>query len=86
MDRLFLAPDATRDGLASAIVALGDSLGLEVIAEGIERVEQMVQLRGLGCGYGQGFYFAKPMPSDELVEHLARGTGAARATVAAAGR
>jgi diguanylate cyclase (GGDEF)-like protein/PAS domain S-box-containing protein len=79
MDRLFLEPDAAQDGLAAAIVVLGGSLGLQVVAEGIERVEQVVQLRDLGCGYGQGFYFARPMPASELVEHLARGAGAAHA-------
>jgi diguanylate cyclase (GGDEF)-like protein/PAS domain S-box-containing protein len=83
MDRSFLAPDATQDGLASAIVGLGGSLGLQVIAEGIERVEQVVQLRDLGCGYGQGFYFARPMAAGELAEHLTRGAGALRATIAA---
>jgi EAL domain-containing protein (putative c-di-GMP-specific phosphodiesterase class I) len=83
MDRSFLAPDATQDGLASAIVGLGGSLGLQVIAEGIERVEQVVQLRDLGCGYGQGFYFARPMAAGELAEHLTRGAGAPRATIAA---
>jgi diguanylate cyclase (GGDEF)-like protein/PAS domain S-box-containing protein len=83
MDRSFLEPDAAQDGLASAIVTLGASLGLQVVAEGIERVEQLVALRDLGCAYGQGFYFARPMTATELVEHLASAAGAPRSTVAA---
>jgi diguanylate cyclase (GGDEF)-like protein/PAS domain S-box-containing protein len=72
MDRSFLWPSATEDGaaLVSAIVALGGSLGLQVIAEGVEQVEQVKQLRDLGCGFGQGFYFAKPMPLGALLEYV----------------
>jgi diguanylate cyclase (GGDEF)-like protein/PAS domain S-box-containing protein len=76
MDRSFLAPDAAQDGLAGAIVVLGASLGLQVVAEGIERHEQMAQLRDLGCGYGQGFHFARPLASRQLVEYLTRDAGA----------
>jgi diguanylate cyclase (GGDEF)-like protein/PAS domain S-box-containing protein len=79
MDRSFLWADAAQDGasLASAIVVLGGSLGLTVIAEGIEYAKQMRQLRDLGCGYGQGYYFAKPMPAGELLEYLAGASPAA---------
>jgi diguanylate cyclase (GGDEF)-like protein/PAS domain S-box-containing protein len=86
MDRSFLWPDVTQDGatLASAIVALGGSLGLEVIAEGIELEEQMERLRELGCGYGQGYLFARPMELGTLVEYLADGSPQARAERAAA--
>lgn len=45
----------------SAIVALGRALDLHVVAEGIERPEQLALLRGLGCDAGQGHYFARPM-------------------------
>jgi EAL domain-containing protein (putative c-di-GMP-specific phosphodiesterase class I) len=72
MDRSFLRPDASSDAvdLSSAIVALGDTLGLQVVAEGIELEEQMERLRDLGCGYGQGFYFARPMELSKLLDHL----------------
>jgi EAL domain-containing protein (putative c-di-GMP-specific phosphodiesterase class I) len=49
-----------------AIHALADSLGLEVIGEGIETHEQCQALRDLGCKIGQGFLFARPLPVDEL--------------------
>ena len=47
--------------LASAIVALGRALGLEIIAEGIERPEQRDALMRLGCRQGQGYLFGRPL-------------------------
>jgi EAL domain-containing protein (putative c-di-GMP-specific phosphodiesterase class I) len=72
MDRSFLAAGASPEasGLATAVVALGQTLSLEVVAEGIEFPEQWETLRELGCGLGQGFYFARPMPPEEAVEYL----------------
>ena len=52
--------------LARAIIDLGRSLDLEVIAEGIETERQRDRLRALGCTIGQGFLFARPLPPDEL--------------------
>jgi diguanylate cyclase (GGDEF)-like protein/PAS domain S-box-containing protein len=73
MDRSFLRPDHEDTGLAAAIVGLGRSLNLEVVAEGIELPEQIVSLRELGCELGQGFLFAKPMPFELLSEYLLGG-------------
>jgi EAL domain-containing protein (putative c-di-GMP-specific phosphodiesterase class I) len=63
MDRSFLAANASpqASGLAAAIIALGGTLGLEVVAEGIESVEQYEALRALGCDYGQGFFISPPL-------------------------
>jgi diguanylate cyclase (GGDEF)-like protein/PAS domain S-box-containing protein len=73
MDRSFLHEDATPEtaGLATAVVSLGDTLNLEVVAEGIELSEQWNTLRDLGCDKGQGFFFARPMDSEAIVEFLA---------------
>jgi diguanylate cyclase (GGDEF)-like protein/PAS domain S-box-containing protein len=72
MDRSFLAPEsAGASGLAAAILAIGDRLGLEVVAEGIEYQEQSETLQQLGCELGQGFLFAKPMPHEVLLRYLA---------------
>jgi len=73
MDRSFLHEDATPEtaGLATAVVSLGDTLNLEVVAEGIELSEQWNTLRDLGCDKGQGFFFARPMDSEAVVEFLA---------------
>jgi diguanylate cyclase (GGDEF)-like protein/PAS domain S-box-containing protein len=53
-------------GLARAIIALGDTLGLEVVAEGIELEHQQRELVNLGCVAGQGYYFSKPALLGEL--------------------
>jgi diguanylate cyclase (GGDEF)-like protein len=52
--------------LAGAIVALGESLSIATVAEGIETKEHAERMRTLGCTYGQGFYFAKPMSAEEI--------------------
>jgi diguanylate cyclase (GGDEF)-like protein len=70
MDRSFLSAEHDESGLAAAIIALGTSLSLDVVAEGIELPEQIVSLRELGCELGQGFLFAKPMSHEALVEYL----------------
>jgi diguanylate cyclase (GGDEF)-like protein/PAS domain S-box-containing protein len=63
MDRSFLAANASpqASGLAAAIIALGGTLGLQVVAEGIESSEQYEALRTLGCDYGQGYFISRPM-------------------------
>ncbi len=63
MDRSFLRGGATPEaaGLASAVVGLGATLSLEVVAEGIEMPGQRDTLREMGCDLGQGFLFARPM-------------------------
>jgi diguanylate cyclase (GGDEF)-like protein/PAS domain S-box-containing protein len=73
MDRSFLREGATPDasGLANAVVALGTTLELEVVAEGIEFPEQWHSLRDLGCELGQGYFFARPMDVDSTLEFLA---------------
>jgi EAL domain-containing protein (putative c-di-GMP-specific phosphodiesterase class I) len=56
--------------LAEAIVQLARSLNLDTVAEGIEKSRQAEGLRALGCGYGQGFLFARPVGADELEQIL----------------
>ena len=57
--------------MTSAIIALGASLSLEVVAEGIELPEQANSLEELGCELGQGYLFARPMNSAALAQFLA---------------
>jgi diguanylate cyclase (GGDEF)-like protein/PAS domain S-box-containing protein len=59
-------PDAVTSPLVGAIVNLTLELGLTVEAEGIEDALQVTRLRALGCHYGQGYYFGRPMPAAEL--------------------
>lgn len=56
--------------IVRTVIMLGHNLELDVIAEGIETEEQMHILKSLGCEYGQGYYFAKPLPSPEVTELL----------------
>jgi EAL domain-containing protein (putative c-di-GMP-specific phosphodiesterase class I) len=69
MDRSFVGA-GDNAALQSAIIALGASLDLDVVAEGIELEEQERSLHELGCEIGQGFLFAKPMPSADLATFL----------------
>ena len=57
--------------LARAIIAMALSLGVEVIAEGIETPEQRDFLRDAGCQFGQGYLFSRPKPPDEIRTFLA---------------
>ena len=72
MDRSFLVAGASpvTSGLATAVIGLGKTFELAVVAEGIEFPEQWTTLRDLGCELGQGFYFAKPMDAQSTIEYL----------------
>jgi diguanylate cyclase (GGDEF)-like protein len=59
--------------VARAIIELGTSFQLRVVAEGIERAEQHSHLLALGCTHGQGFLYAKPAPADQIERMLAAG-------------
>lgn len=59
--------------IARAILALGRSMDLEVIAEGVENREQMEILAGMGCRIAQGYYFGVPMPAQEFEALLLQG-------------
>jgi diguanylate cyclase (GGDEF)-like protein/PAS domain S-box-containing protein len=52
--------------IVRAIMALGDSLGLAVIGEGVERSSQAVELSALGCAIAQGFLYGRPLPASEI--------------------
>jgi diguanylate cyclase (GGDEF)-like protein/PAS domain S-box-containing protein len=70
MDRSFLTSGEAVSALPQAIVKIGETLDLEVVAEGIELPNQASVLRDLGCGLGQGFLFAKAMSSPDLMRYL----------------
>jgi len=52
--------------IVHTITTLAHQLGMDVIAEGVETTEQLKRLREMGCDYGQGFLFSKPVPSDVI--------------------
>ena len=61
-----LGTDGTLAMLTRTIVQVGHDLGIEIVAEGIERPEQLELLRAMGCGLGQGFLVARPMPASGI--------------------
>ncbi|WP_017305028.1 EAL domain-containing protein [Spirulina subsalsa] len=56
--------------ITRAIIRMADSLGIEVIAEGIEHQEHLQLLRKLRCKYGQGYLFAKPLAAEDAIALL----------------
>ncbi len=80
IDRSFVRGigDSERDeALVEAIVKMSASLGLAVVAEGIEDEEQRACLDGLACSMGQGYLFSRPVPAGQLDALVAARAGAA---------
>ncbi|MGW7088428.1 aminotransferase class I/II-fold pyridoxal phosphate-dependent enzyme [Streptomyces sp. NPDC054871] len=68
IDKTFIddiADDARQLALVEGIVHLADTMGLQVIAEGIEESAQRDLLAGMGCGFGQGYLFARPLTAEQ---------------------
>jgi diguanylate cyclase (GGDEF)-like protein/PAS domain S-box-containing protein len=73
IDRSFVQDLCTNSGdskLVSAVINLGRSFHLDVIAEGVETREQFLALRAQNCAEGQGYYFQKPVAADEFTKLL----------------
>jgi len=73
IDRSFVSAvgrDEQRSQLVQAMIDLGGTLGLRVVAEGIETPDQLDFLRTIGCQQGQGYLFAKPLGAPELERFL----------------
>jgi len=68
-----LACGSEDEAIVAAIIALGHSLGLNVIAEGVETSEQLLQLRKKGCNEIQGFLFSRPVPVADMTQLLQSG-------------
>jgi diguanylate cyclase (GGDEF)-like protein len=54
--------------LARAIITIGKHMSMDIVAEGVEEIDQVTMLNDMGCNIFQGYYFAKPMKSDELFD------------------
>ncbi|TLP75994.1 EAL domain-containing protein [Pseudomonas nitroreducens] len=71
VDRSFITrvpDDPELSAICRAIIGLGHSLGLEVVAEGVERQEHLDFLRAEGCRHAQGFLFSKPVAPEQLFQ------------------
>ena len=55
------------------MVGLGTQLGMKVLAEGVETEAEAKVMREIGCNYGQGYLWARPMPADEFQKLLESG-------------
>ena len=76
IDRAFvtdLPASPVANGIARAVGMLADSCGLEAIAEGVEREEQVNALKALRCGYAQGFYYSPPIEGETIRELIRTG-------------
>ena len=76
IDRSFvsnLETDVGDAAIVKAVVSLGQSLGIRVVAEGVETAAQASFLREHGCDWGQGYHFGRPMPAAEIVQFLISG-------------
>jgi len=74
MDKSFLdhvPGDPQDEAVVRAIVDLGNTLDLQLVAEGVETAEQAAALANLGCPFGQGYHFARPLPYLEAVQLVA---------------
>jgi diguanylate cyclase (GGDEF)-like protein/PAS domain S-box-containing protein len=74
LDRSFIegiGRDPADEAIVSAVIGLARALGLSVVAEGVERAEQLQELKALGCSVAQGFHLARPMTPEDLDTFLA---------------
>jgi diguanylate cyclase (GGDEF)-like protein len=73
IDKSFVQ-NAEDDAIVRAVINLGASMGMKVVAEGVEKPEQLAALSAYGCDQVQGYHFAKPMPAGEVAAFV-RGFG-----------
>jgi len=77
IDRSFmkgLGEDVEDTAIVRMIIELAHTLGLEVIAEGVETEEQAAHLKEMGCDMAQGYHFARPLPPEEIPAVLSSDT------------
>lgn len=75
--------DVDDKAIVDAVIGLGHSLNLEVVAEGVEEVEQLVYLQEKGCDFIQGFLFSKPLPASTFESWVNERHGTEQETVSA---
>jgi EAL domain-containing protein (putative c-di-GMP-specific phosphodiesterase class I) len=74
IDRSFVAglgEDAEDTAIVGMVIELAHTLGMEVVAEGVETEEQAALLKEMGCDMAQGYHFARPLPPEAVPGFLA---------------
>jgi EAL domain-containing protein (putative c-di-GMP-specific phosphodiesterase class I) len=71
-----LTTDEDATGIVTAMIGMGKTLRMRVVAEGVETREQLEILQEHGCPQGQGYYFCRPLPAEEFSQLLERDTAA----------
>ncbi len=71
IDRSFVSRLQDNDEIVRTIITLGRNLGVKVIAEGVETIEQVTKLQELGCEFAQGYFFSVPIDAQEATDLLA---------------
>lgn len=71
---MYLEEDVISQQIVSAVINICKSKHIEIIAEGIETIGQANILRTSGCDHAQGYFFGRPMPSDNIVTYLKKAT------------
>jgi EAL domain-containing protein (putative c-di-GMP-specific phosphodiesterase class I) len=80
IDRSFVSQmhlDDRSYSIVDSIVALGKRMGFQIVAEGLETTEHLKFLKLLGCDFGQGYLFSRPMPAEEIESTLLQASGTA---------
>ncbi len=76
LDRFFIKAGISRerdDYLLTAVISLARELGMTVVQQGVEDLEELNRLRAAGCDVIQGYLYARPLPADEYAEFVSRG-------------
>jgi EAL domain-containing protein (putative c-di-GMP-specific phosphodiesterase class I) len=63
---LGLGKDARAEAIVQGAISVAHSLGLHIVAEGVETEDQRARLLSLGCDAAQGYLFSRPFPADDL--------------------
>jgi EAL domain-containing protein (putative c-di-GMP-specific phosphodiesterase class I) len=71
-----LTTDSASQAITSVVLGLGRSLGMKVVAEGVETAEQAGYLKAAGCDQVQGYFFARPMPAGDVPDFVTSWRGA----------
>jgi EAL domain-containing protein (putative c-di-GMP-specific phosphodiesterase class I) len=88
IDRDFVAgllTDQEDQAIVTAIINLAHTLGVVAVAEGVENADQVQRLQELGCDFGQGYHFGRPLPPEDLTARLSLAAGPRPAQAVPAG-